>query len=171
MERWRALLVIFAAAAVLAQPGSVAAGHGGGSASGGGHLTVHDVFGLQTLELQTFGFNARTEGDGSASGWYTYREVDDGVAFDASGPVTCLTVIGNDAWIGGPIIASSDPTVVGSGSWWHVTDNGEGSNAPQDITTFLGIGTAAQTQAFCDQHPAYRHPFPIDGGDIQVRDS
>ena len=38
-----------------------------------------------------------------------------------------------------------------------------------DLTTFLGIGTAAQTQAFCDQHPAYKHPFAIDGGDIQVR--
>ena len=58
-----------------------------------------------------------------------------------------MTVIGNDAWIGGTITGSSDPTVVGSGSWWHVTDNGEGANAPADITTFLGIGTAAQTQA------------------------
>jgi hypothetical protein len=157
--------------AALALVGVVEAGGGSGSANGGGHLTVHNVFGLQTLELQAFGFNANIKSDGSADGWYTYREVDDGVPFVASGPVTCLTVIGNDAWIGGTITDSSDPTVVGSGSWWHVTDNGEGSSAPADITTFLGIGTAAQTQDFCSQHPPYKHPFPIDGGNIQVRDN
>jgi len=169
MRRLAVLAASAAAALVLA--GLVAAGGGSGSATGGSHLTVHNVFGLQTLELQSFGFNARIKPDGSADGWYTYHEVDDGVPFDARGPVTCLTVIGGDAWIGGTITGSSDPTVVGSGSWWHVTDNGEGANAPADITTFLGIGTTAQTQAFCDQHPAYRHPFPIDGGDIQVSDS
>jgi len=51
-----------------------------------------------------------------------------------------------------------------------VTDNGEGSRAAPDITTFLGVGSLAQTQAFCDEHPAYRFPFAIQGGDIQVRD-
>ena len=167
----RLAVLAVSAAAALAVTGVVAAGNGGGSANGGSHLTVHNVFGLQTLELQNFGFNAKTKPGGTADGWYTYREVDDGVPFDAKGPVTCLTVIGNDAWIGGTIDDSSDPTVVGSGSWWHVTDNGEGANAPADITTFLGIGTAAQTQAFCDQHPPYKHPFPIDGGNIQVSDN
>jgi len=83
--------------------------------------------------------------------------------------VTCLTVIGNDAWIGGVIRSSNDPTVVGLGAWWHVTDNGEGGSAPADVTSFLGIGSLAQTKAFCDDHPAYRFPFAIDGGNIQVR--
>jgi hypothetical protein len=169
MARLGIAALVTLAAAALALAGAVEAGSGSGSTSGGSHLTVHNVFGLQTLELQSFGFNAEIKSGGSADGWYTYREVDDGVPFDARGPVTCLTVIGSDAWIGGTITDSNDPTVVGSGSWWHVTDNGEGSNDPADITTFLGIGTAAQTQAFCDQHPAYKHPFAIDGGDIQVR--
>ena len=166
----RARLSAFMAVIVsLLVPLAVSAGSGGGSASGGSRLTVHNVFGLQTLELQAFGFGAHINPDGTVGGWYTYREVDDGAPFTASGPVTCLTVVGNDAWIGGTIDASNDPTVVGSGSWWHVTDNSEGGNAQPDITTFLGIGSTAQTQAFCDDHPAYKHPFAIDSGNIQVR--
>jgi len=168
-RRQLAVFVLVLSAALLALPGLVAAGGGTGSATGGSQLTVHNVFVLQTLELQAFGFNARANAEGTASGWYSYRELDDGVPFDASGPVTCLTVIGSDAWIGGLIESSSDPTVVGAGSWWHVTDNGQGSKAAPDITTFLGVGTTSQTQAFCDLHPAYKHPFAIDSGNIQVR--
>jgi hypothetical protein len=92
------------------------------------------------------------------------------VPFSASGAVTCLTVIGKDAWIGGVISQSNDPTYVGVGAWWHVTDNGEGSKAAADVTTFMGAGTLAETTAFCETHPAYRHPFAIDHGNIQVRD-
>jgi hypothetical protein len=78
-------------------------------------------------------------------------------------------VIGNDAWIGATIEHASDPSYNGLGAWWHVTDNGEGANASPDITTFMGIGTLAETQAFCAAHSAYRHPFPIDRGNIRVR--
>jgi|SRR5438034_4729682 len=160
-----ALGVVFGIAVLGAAP----AGAGdGASAEGGSHLVLHDVFGLQTLELQNFGFNAKIKADGSADGWYTYREVDDGSPISVDGPVTCLTVIGEEAWIGGIVAKSSDPSIVGRGSWWHVTDNGEGANALPDITTFLGVGSLGETQTFCDTHPPYKHPFPIDGGNIQV---
>lgn len=155
--------------ALLAVAGGASASAGAPSATGGANLVVHDVFGLQTLELQTFSFNASLDNDGSADGWFNYREIDDGAPFTANGAVTCLTVIGNDAWIGATIESSNDPTVMGLGGWWHVTDNGEGANSPPDITSFMGIGTLAETQAFCAEHAAYRHPFPIDHGNIQVR--
>jgi hypothetical protein len=155
---------------VLGLAGTAAAGTSDGSATGGVHLTVHNVFGLQTLELQTFAFNATVRNDGTADGWFTYHEVDDGAPFTADGAVTCLTVIGNDAWIGSVIDRANDPTYDGLGAWWHVTDNGEGAGAAPDITTFMGVGSLADTQAFCDAHPAYRHPFPVDGGNLQVRD-
>jgi hypothetical protein len=163
-------LAIALTAGALAITGAASAGGFGGSANGGSHLTVHNVFGLQTLELRTFGFTAKLNRAGTADGWFNYTEVDDGTAFHADGSVWCLTVIGNDAWIGGTIEHASDPSYDGLGAWWHVTDNGEGANASPDITTFLGVGTLAQTQTFCDTHPDYRHPFPIDGGNIQVRD-
>jgi hypothetical protein len=160
--------ILIVACAALSLAGVAAAGSGGGSANGGAHLTVHDVFGLQTLELQSFAFNAKTANDGAVDGWFNYHEIDDGAPFTANGPVTCLTVIGNDAWIGGVIRDSNDPTYDGLGAWWHVTDNGESSGTP-DVTTFMGAGSLADTQAFCDGHPAYRHPFTLESGNIQVR--
>jgi hypothetical protein len=163
------LLALASALAALAAATAAAAGGVEQSATGGSHLTVHDVFGLQTLELRTFGFSATLKSDGSADGWFTYRIVEDGAPFSADGPVTCLTVIGRDAWIGATIQKSSDPSVVGMGGWWHVTDNGEGANDPPDVTSFLGIGSLDQTQDFCTAHAAYRFPFPIDSGNIQVR--
>jgi hypothetical protein len=163
------VLAIAFAAGALAIVGAASAGGAGGSASGGSHLTVHNVFGLQTLELRNFGFSAKLHADGTADGWFNYTEVDDGAAFHADGSVWCVTVIGNDAWVGATIEHASDPSYNGLGAWWHVTDNGEGANAPADITTFLGVGSQAETQAFCDTHPAYKHPFAIDGGNIQVR--
>ena len=160
--------IVLAVFVALCAAGVAGAGGGSSSATGGSHLVTHDVFGLETLELQNFGFNAEQKG-GGADGWFNYRDIEDGTPFSANGPVTCLTVIGSDAWIGGIIETSNDPTLVGAGAWWHVTDNGEGVNAPPDITTFLGVGTLAATQAFCDNHPPYRFPFSIDGGNIQVR--
>jgi hypothetical protein len=150
--------------------GTTAAAAGGGSATGGSHLVAHDVFGLQTLELQHFGFNARPLAGGGADGRFDYRDVEDGTPFDAKGRVTCLTVIGRDAWIGGVIERSNDSTLEGLGGWWHVTDNGEGSQAAPDVTSFLGVGSLAATQAFCDAHAPYRFPFDIQGGNIQVHD-
>ena len=50
-------LALLAGALVIAA--NAGAGGASGSATGGSQLTVHDVFGLQTLELQSFGFNAR----------------------------------------------------------------------------------------------------------------
>jgi hypothetical protein len=158
-----------ACAVVIGASGSAMAAGNGASATGGSHLVAHDVFGLQTLELQNFGFNAKLKSDGSGDGWFDYRDVEDGAPFTAKGPVTCLTVIGDDAWVGAVIQGSNDPTVVGLGAWWHVTDNGEGAVAPADVTTFLGVGSLATTAAFCATHPPYRFPFAIDGGNIEVR--
>jgi hypothetical protein len=141
----------------------------GPSASGSSRLTVHDVFGLDTLLLQEFGFSAKVLSDGSAQGWFDYRHVEDGTPFSAGGPVTCLTVIGDDAWIGGTIVKSNEPSLIGLGGWWHVTDNGEGAGSSPDITTFLGAGSLEDTAAFCADHPPFRFPFPIDAGNIQVR--
>ena len=161
-------IVLLTALAGLIVAGTASAGASGPSATGGSHLVAHDVFGLQTLELQDFGFAATLKQGGGADGWFQYRDVEDGTPFSANGPVTCLTVIGSDAWVGGVIRTSNDPTVVGLGAWWHVTDNGEGTGGAADVTTFLGVGSLAQTRAFCDNHPAYRFPFTIDGGNIQV---
>ena len=141
----RIALVLVLAAGALTVAGAAAADHAGGTrVQGEAGLVAHDVFGLQTLELKQFEFGARVIGPGDA-------------------------VIGNEAWIGATIERSSDPTLVGLGGWWHVVDNGDqGEGGPPDITTFMGVGSIAATQAFCDTHPPFRHPFAIQRGDIQV---
>ena len=166
---WRRAVTMMVTVLVLVTLAEVSAAGSSPSASGSSHLTVHDVFGLDTLVLREFGFAARLKSDGSADGWFDFRDVEDGVPFTAGGEVTCLTVIGTDAWIGATIRKSNEPTFIGLGGWWHVTDNGEGAGSPPDITTFLGVGSLEDTAAFCANHPAFRFPFPIDGGNIQVR--
>lgn len=165
----KGIVLLAAAAAAFVVTGVAGADGVGPSATGGVHLIVHDVFGLQTLELQNFAFNAKLRSDGTADGWYTYREVDDGVPTTFKGPVTCLAVIGTDAWIGGEIETSSDPTYAGLSAWWHVRDNGEGAGDAADLTSFAGVGSAEDTAAFCAAHRPFRFPFAIDGGNIQVR--
>jgi hypothetical protein len=154
----------------LALAGIASASTGPEAALGSSHLVVHNVFGLQTLELQNFGFAAVAAHDGNATGAFSYRELDDGVPFTAQGHVLCMTVVGRDAWVGAVIDRSNDPTVVGQGGWWHVTDNGNRPGDPADITTFLGIGSIDATVQYCADHPAYKHPFPIDSGAIVVHD-
>ncbi len=146
--------------------GAMAAGRATSQfAAGDSQLVAHNVFGLQTLELQHFAFDAKSSPDGTASGAFSYKDIEDGAPFTAGGHVTCLTVIGNDAWVGATIDRSNDPTVVGLGGWWHVTDVAGGP----DVTTFLGIGSLADTQAFCDTWPPYRHPFDVQHGNVVVK--
>src|SRR5437868_8382718 len=123
----KAAMLLLAGLALATGAAAYANGSTEASASGASHLTLHDVFGLQTLELKSFTFEAKRQTDGSVAGRYDYRDVEDGVPFDASGPVTCMVVHGNHAWVGGSIAASNDPTYVGQDSWFQVIDNGEGS--------------------------------------------
>jgi hypothetical protein len=149
-----------------------AEGSTGASASGASHFTLHDVFGLQTLELKSFTFQAKLERDGSVLGHYSYRDVEDGVPFDASGPITCLVVDGNHAWLGGIVEGSNDPTYVGQESWFQVIDNGEGAHMPPDVTTLLGVSPVpGSAQGYCDAAPSPRFPWPVAQGSIQVRPS
>jgi hypothetical protein len=169
MKRILALTVF--AVLVLGSPAQAAGAGGLKSAWGDSHLVAHDVFGLQTLELQHFRFGAFTLPRGGAVGRFDYRDIEDGAPFDADGRVTCLTVIGRDAWVGGVVERSNDPTVTGLGGWWHVTDNGHGfgSHGTPDVTSFLGVGSLAATQAFCDAHAPYRFAFDIERGGVLVR--
>jgi hypothetical protein len=159
---------------VLALAAASLAAAGGGkvvaSASGGSHLTLHDVFGLSTLQVKTFTFDATLTSDGSADGRWHYQDVEDGVTWDVDGPVTCATIVGNHAWVGGTIEHSSDPSYTGLDMWFQVLDNGEGSNAPPDITTLIGVGGAGEAQAYCDAARPARFPWPVEHGNIQVRD-
>ncbi len=129
-------------------------------ATGSGHF---DVGG----ELRTFSFNAIQRSDGKITGqWQVKNRL---LEVIVHGNVTCITVIGNSAWIGGSITSSSDPTFVGNDARWRVIDNGEGASAPPDQISQIPAGLPpGAAQAFCDAAPLVG-VNDIVQGNIQIR--
>jgi hypothetical protein len=127
------------------------------------------VFGV-TVQQDPLSYHAVVLTDGAVHGRWRYDYWQSGQQTTFSGPVTCMSVSGNRAWIGGPVTASSDPTQVGMGAWWQVADNGTGRHpVVPDQTTFVGIGTMAQTIAYCDGEPAPMHIFDVQLGGVRVQ--
>ena len=128
------------------------------------------VFGV-TVQQDPLAYRAAKLADGTVRGHWRYDYWQAGQETTFSGPVTCLSVSGNRAWVGGPITESSDPTQVGMGAWWQVADNGTGRHPViPDRTTFVGIGTMAQTLAYCTSEPAPHFIFDVQRGGVRVED-
>ena len=131
------------------------------SATGHSNLT-------QGGELRTFSFAAIRHGDGRVTGEWELNNRANNTRLHGS--VTCLTVIGNRAWIGGITEQSNNPgTVEGRGVSWRVVDNGEGANDPPDLTSLTFTNLAPNVPELrCRNAPPYPL-MPIEGGNIQVR--
>ena len=179
MSRWRwaaapcaaAIMVIGSVAPVAAAP---AQHHSPVTARVDGRTYVllgPSVFGV-TVQQDPLAYHAVKRTDGTVRGRWRYDYWQAGQETTFSGRVTCLSVSGNRAWAGGPITASSDPTQVGMGAWWQVADNGTGRHPViPDQTTFVGIGTMAQTIAYCNDQPAPHFIFDVQLGGVRVEDS
>ena len=130
--------------------------------TGSGH------FHLANGDLRTFSFNARERADGSVSGQFQINNR----AFPAHahGRVTCMTVIGNDAWLGGIIESSSNPTLVGLVSRWQVEDNGQGQAASPDRINQIPLSfTPGADLAYCADTPDELTPFnDVESGNIRI---
>src|SRR3990172_6971448 len=131
------------------------------SVTGSGHFTVGG-------ELRTFAFTARRYTDGSVSGEYQ------GVRHDLDVPwhgnVTCFTVIGAQAWIGGVAESAGGVVIPGTDASWRVVDNGEGQNAqPDQISLQLVNRPPGGGAAFRPPTPPGPALFPVESGNIQVR--
>jgi hypothetical protein len=162
-------LALFSALALVGHSGGALASGIVASTTGSGHFTGSNG------EYVTFAHNAVLHADGTVSGHYqiNIRSLD--AAF--RGPVTCLNVIGNRAWVGGIAeqVVSSNPNLAaleGQEMWFQVRDNGEGGDDPPDITTSIGItpigGPPGEAAAYCQAAPEPRTPLQIQGGNIQV---
>lgn len=160
------------------------------SASGGYHFTTDpSFFGFPVDNRLTF--NAQEDADGNVSGRFNYEQsfVFDGQTFefDFRGRVTCFEIYDtpvlqhyedippmsqNRAKWGGLIEFSNDADFPAGGFiWFQSIDNGEGSNAPPDLSTISGFGDEAGNEAFCASdavpNPNFG-PHPVQGN-IQVR--
>jgi len=151
--------------------------------TGSGHY-VTPAIGLQPDKWRVFTMNARKMADGTVEGSF-YRVVHSkGAAPErASGTITCFTIVGNIAWIGGHTDGADGADIA-----WQVADNGEGKGAPADEVglqfdaasfPILPVGFARD---FCEDTPEgldFGDPYgyvplfairvPVEDGNIQIR--
>ena len=147
--------------------------------SGGGRLLVSGA--IET----TFTFNAEQTGNGGAEGRLHYALTLAGLPVEFYGRVTCFAVdpATHRAWIGGVITDNfsqhpsytTERTQVGRDIWFRVVDNGEGSAAAADRSTFVGfegdrdILTSAEYCAARLWVAGDVGTHPLTEGNIQVR--
>lgn len=167
-----------AAPALQADAGNASVAGLEASATGSGHLHYSDN------SIRAFAISAVKHADGSVSGQYQLTLAplrffqDLGIAppiILAHGTVTCMTVVGNSAYIGGTVDSGENlDLVVGtdlSGVAIELIDNGNGSSADADqisSAAFYGPGSVGSPQTYCDD-PAPGTVFPIQQGNITVR--
>ena len=127
-------------------------------------------------ELSSFHVNASKDAEGNVEGTYYAALPALGLRF--RGPVTCLNVEGNMAWIaGGASELWSEDTdfnwVLDSETWFLVIDNSDfngPSAANADITTSIGAAAAPAGVDWCNEMPGPRFPFQVLSGNVVVRD-
>ncbi len=176
VPRWTAIVCAAVLAACDSGPGptgtaaapppsfEVDQGHGPvvQSATGSGHFTVDN-------ELRTFSFTALRYADGTVQGEYELFNRASDVRIH--GDVTCLSVMGNLAWIGGvQEQSSSDAFPPGGENGFRVSDNGEGANEPPDEISLMFVNAPPGfAQAYCNGRVPAPPLVPVEAGNIQVR--
>jgi len=130
--------------------------------SGSGHIEAGDG-------LRNFTFHAVQRPDGSVEGSYQILRTDLGTGFTVD--VSCLSVVGNGAWVAGHIATTTQPgVVVGSVSYFYAFDNGEGSDASPDIVSIARINDLpGRDVEFCTNHPQVLPPRVVQMGNVQIR--
>jgi hypothetical protein len=166
-------------------PGIAASSHSNGvvaSVTGSGHFTTAPPAFNPGL-WRTFALTARKYADGSVKGSFNrITHFADGGVEHERGRITCFTIVGNTAWIGGMVPGETPPDVA-----WQVVDNGQGAAADPDQN---GLQLAAATfgwpagfaQEFCNTTPTELDfgsfggvlplslvLFDIEAGNIQIR--
>ena len=92
---------------------------------------VHMATGGGTVEagggLNTIAFTAQVDDAGAVKGQAQFQLRNQDLRLHVD--VDCLSVLGNEAWIGGVVTQSNDPARIGTRVLWRVQDNGEGGGA------------------------------------------
>ena len=160
--------IILTAAALAAAP-AAAASEGGVVASASGGYGFTGTAAGSTFDVGPFTWNVQIHADGSVHGRFNYTQVRDGVQLTVRGSLTCAVIIDDHVWVGGVIEDSSRATLVGLDMWFQAADNGEGADAPPDMSSTVGAGPPGTAQQYCVDHPPVRFPFLVGQGNLQVR--
>ncbi len=127
----------------------------------------------QQGDWRTFAFTARRHADGSVAGqWERIRRQPGNASGTKShGIVTCFTIIGNQAFLGGFATSGLFSTPPNNESAFRVVDNGQGANAPAADQMSLEWVNAPPGFAagYCADMPTDLALNDIQAGNIQVR--
>lgn len=150
--------------------------------TGSGHY-VTPAIGLQPDRWRVFTMSARKMADGTVEGSFNRVVHVKGSAPEReSGIITCFTIVGDIAWIGGHTDGADGAEIA-----WQVMDNGEGEGAPADEVGLqfgpasFPILPAGFAQDFCEDTPEgldFGDPYgyvplfairvPVEDGNIQI---
>lgn len=144
-------------------------GNGNGNAivasvTGAGHFDIGGTFRRTSV-------TARVYADGSVKGqieWHRNRKV--------HAEVTCLTVVGNRAYVGATVTKDTSTDDVGGDMMFIVEDNGQGANDPADRLSLAYVNISpvfGYSDALCalDTPPTLQLEstlMPIEQGNFQV---
>ena len=118
----------------------------------------------QAGELRTFTFSARRFADGSVTGEFQIiaRQVDR----VTHGRITCMTVLGNSAWIGVKIERDNSGVSEGAEGRFRVVDLGSGQT--DDLVSLLAFNfTPGFAQAYCNNIPP-NPPLNLSQGEVVI---
>ena len=120
---------------------------------------------------RTFSFTARIHAGGSIDGqWERVNHIGNAAQTKSHGTVTCFTIIGNQAWIGGFATSGVFSNPPNNEVAWRVVDNGQGHNALADQISLQFVGLAPGSAAgYCGAAPAIPALNNVESGNIQVR--
>ncbi|MGD8321686.1 MAG: hypothetical protein PVJ02_14575 [Gemmatimonadota bacterium] len=131
------------------------------SVTGSGHYTTAAGY------LRIFTFEVREASDGTVHGTFQLTAQGSQSPARLHGTLSCLSVVGQEAWIGGVYEHASNPALVGRGFWFYVRDNGEGQgDAPDLVRRHVRSGNADDCALRMD--PGTEYLFPIEAGNVQV---
>jgi len=122
---------------------------------------------IGVVQWRTFSMNARMYSDGTVGGMFQVNNHGPGPY--AKGSITCFSIDGNQAWLGGIVEKSDIPGLIGSVRGWRVVDNGEGANSSPDQISLIGVANNNNASDYCSDQPDRPALHDIEAGNIQVR--
>ena len=146
---------------------------GAAFAAGG---ATHVVTGKGTLwvpdpsnEYINIAFDARLTPDGSASGHWHHQFRSRTPGGRVFVEVTCLTVVGNQAWMAGYAVQAGAEGNIGRPFGLRVVDGGEGNGTVDQMTrTIWPGGLGGGPSDYCAAMPTDHPLWPLAGGNVQV---
>ena len=168
MRRTIVVSILAGSLTAFAVGGASGGAQGVAGAADGSYRLVGDAAG-SSFDVYPFAFKVRVDSDGTVTGQYRYTQRRDGVELRISGPLTCATISGNRAWVGGVIKETTRESLRGLDMWFQVQDNGDGDESSLDMSSTVGAGGPGTALKYCVDAPPVLFPFFVWRGDIAVR--